>query len=82
MGSHGAATKWGLMDASNEVSYAMRHPGGERICTGAREVTEQLRNYMTSRPDDPELKRVSVYELADDGSPDVGPISLDLPDKP
>ena len=43
MGSHGAATKWGLLDASNEVSYAMRHPGG-----------------------------------ADDGSPDVGPISLDL----
>ena len=37
MGSHDAATKWGLMDASNEVSYAMRHAGGERICTGARD---------------------------------------------
>ncbi len=66
------------MGASNEVSYAIRHPGGERTCTGAREVTELLHEYMTRRPDDPELKRVGVYELDKDGGPDLGPVSLDL----
>ena len=35
-----ASSERGLLDAEDEGSYRSRHPRGERICPGARQVRD------------------------------------------